>query len=434
MGELWDGKWVADTLGVQLRGVPDATDETIRDYVGLALRRNTKRSHLLVSHVLGKHIPADPRAVRTAGLGLGELVGAVLDEHGGPAPLVIGFAETATGLGHSVADQLDAPYLHSTRRHVPGSRAPIGFTEEHSHATGHLLLLEDDSLLTDARAVVLVDDELSTGRTAANTIRALHASCPRELYIVASLVDVRDPAGHTDLARLDGELGARIVSVPACRASITLPGDLGARAAETIASLAGGRAPEPSPDVPKLPANPRAAVSFLRGLWPAGVREGGRHGFDRADRVRLAEAVDPVVRGFDGRGLGDRVLVLGFEELMHAPLLIALGLADGAGDGQSVRFSSTTRSPVLAVDHPGYAIRTALSFPAHDAPADGPGPRYAYNVAPADGAEAFTDIVLVIDDAADTAELHAGDGLLAGLTGVCDRLHVVVLPAYRPAL
>ncbi len=46
-----------------------------------------------------------------------------------------------------------------------------------------------------------------------------------------------------------------------------------------------------------------------------------------------------------------------------------------------MRFSTTTRSPVLAVDDPGYAIRTRLAFPAHDDPADGPGERYAYNVA-----------------------------------------------------
>ena len=49
---------------------------------------------------------------------------------------------------------------------------------------------------------------------------------------------------------------------------------------------------------------------------------------------------------------------------MYAPLLIALELA--ARPGLDVRFSSTTRSPVLAVDEPGYPIRTALRFDAAD--------------------------------------------------------------------
>ena len=56
---------------------------------------------------------------------------------------------------------------------------------------------------------------------------------------------------------------------------------------------------------------------------------------------------------------------------MYAPLRIAVALA-AAGD--DVRFSTTTRSPVLVVDDPGYAIRTRIAFPAHDDPADGPGP------------------------------------------------------------
>uniref|UniRef100_UPI0023B97C32 cysteine protease StiP domain-containing protein n=1 Tax=Streptomyces sp. 5-6(2022) TaxID=2936510 RepID=UPI0023B97C32 len=127
-----------------------------------------------------------------------------------------------------------------------------------------------------------------------------------------------------------------------------------------------------------------------------------------------------------------RVLVLGFEELMYAPLRIAEAL-DEALDGVEVRYSTTTRSPVLAVDDPGYAIRTRLTFPAHDEPADGPGPRYAYNVAPgADPARRFDAILAVVDSTADTPALHAPDGLLAGLSAHTDRLVLAVVPSYRP--
>ena len=44
------------------------------DLVGMALRRNPRRAHLLVSTVLGKHLPADPRLVYGAGRLLGALV------------------------------------------------------------------------------------------------------------------------------------------------------------------------------------------------------------------------------------------------------------------------------------------------------------------------------------------------------------------------
>lgn len=91
-------------------------------------------------------------------------------------------------------------------------------------------------------------------------------------------------------------------------------------------------------------------------------------------------------------------------------------------------YSTTTRSPVLAVDDPGYAIRSRIVFPAHDTPADGPGDRYAYNVAGA----GFDAIVAVVDSTADTPELHAPDGLLAQLAAHTRQVVLAVVPSYTP--
>jgi hypothetical protein len=76
-------------------------------------------------------------------------------------------------------------------------------------------------------------------------------------------------------------------------------------------------------------------------------------------------------------------------------------------------------------DEDGYPIRSVLRFPSSDRAADGPGPRFAYNV----GA-GFADIVLVVDADADTAALWTG--LVEQLRTQADRVHVVVLPTYRP--
>jgi len=130
----WTGDWVQRRLGVHVRG------DGVPELVGLALRRNPKRAHLVVSRVLGKHVPTDPRLVRGVGLALGALVAAELDgraravpsltaalrdEPGAAAALrdalltalrgvpavpgvtVLGYAETATGLGHVVAEAQD---------------------------------------------------------------------------------------------------------------------------------------------------------------------------------------------------------------------------------------------------------------------------------------------------------------------------------------
>lgn len=51
-GGVWSGAWVGERLGVELVG-----DEELGGLLGLALRRNPKRAHLLVSNVLGKHVP-----------------------------------------------------------------------------------------------------------------------------------------------------------------------------------------------------------------------------------------------------------------------------------------------------------------------------------------------------------------------------------------
>ena len=55
--------WVGHRLGVRLVDAPgaDSDDLVLADLAGLAVRRNPRRAHLVVSTVLGKHIPVDPR-------------------------------------------------------------------------------------------------------------------------------------------------------------------------------------------------------------------------------------------------------------------------------------------------------------------------------------------------------------------------------------
>lgn len=112
---------------------------------------------------------------------------------------------------------------------------------------------------------------------------------------------------------------------------------------------------------------------------------------------------------------------------MYAPLRLARELEQLLT--AEVRYSTTTRSPVLAVDDPGYAIRTRLVFPAHDDPADGPGERYAYNVA----GGGFDAVVAVVDSAGDTPALHAPGGLLARLAAHVPHVLRAVVPSYVPA-
>ncbi|MFJ8075133.1 phosphoribosyltransferase [Streptomyces sp. NPDC096176] len=413
---VWSGSWVAERLGVGLDG-----DERLRELLGLALRRNPKRAHLLVSNVLGKHVPQSPGAVYGHAYALGLRVRDLLGPEEAARAVVLGYAETATGLGHCVADGIGlVPYLHSTRRPVDGVAPAGGFEESHSHATSHLLLPEDPKLLAGSGPLVLVDDEFSTGNTVLNTVRDLHERHPRERYVVVALVDMRSEA---DLGRLETfaeEIGARVDLVTMASGTVSLPDGVLAKGRDLVARH------EPAVKDTPPAADPRHVRVVLD--WPAGVPDGGRHGFSPAHRVAL-EAALPGMTARVAEAVGDarRVLVLGCEELMYAPLRLALAL-ERAGTVPEVRYSTTTRSPVLAVDDPGYAIRTRLVFPAHDDPADGQGDRYAYNVA----GGGFDAVVAVVDSVADTAHLHAPDGLLAQLAAHTPHVVLAVVPSYVP--
>ncbi|MFV6027995.1 phosphoribosyltransferase [Streptomyces sp. NPDC056264] len=447
---VWTGTWVAERLGVELIG-----DEALPDLLGLALRRNPKRAHLLVSSVLGKHVPQRPSVVYGSGLDLGRRVRALLGDEEAARSVVLGYAETATALGHAVADGLGlAPYLHSTRRPVAGVARAGGFEESHSHATSHLLLPEDPKLLAGDGPLVLVDDEFSTGNTVLNTVRALHERYPRDRYVVVALVDMRSAA---DLGRLDAfaaEIGARVDLISGAAGTVRLPDGVLEKGQALVAEHE--RAYEPGAASAPGPTTARGGQEHARVAldWPEDLPDGGRHGFTPDQRHRLETAL-PAMAARITEALGDgaagaergatagapsdsgveaqpgssaggpRVLVLGFEELMYAPLRLGTALEEA---GHDVRYSTTTRSPVLAVDDPGYAIRTRLVFPAHDDPADGPGERYAYNVAGA----GFDAVVLVVDSTADTPALHAPDGLLAQLAAHIPRVVLAVVPSYTP--
>jgi len=436
--EVWSGSWVAERLGVELAG-----DAGLPGMLGLALRRNPKRAHLLVSNVLGKHVPQLPSVVYGHGFALGRRVRELLGDDAESA-VVLGYAETATGLGHSVADGVGGvTYLHSTRRPVEGVARAGGFEEAHSHATSHLLLPEDAELLAGEGPLVLVDDEFSTGNTVLNTIGDLHERYPRDRYVVVALVDMRSEADAGRLEEFGERIGARIDLVATASGTVELPEGVLARGQELVsryeliaaeANSPGARGcvesaataawarpatsgPHPTNNITRVDLN-----------WPLGLPDGGRHGFTAHHRIRL-DAELPAMAARLAEVLpadATRVHVLGFEELMYTPLRLAHELEHTAT--AEIRYSTTTRSPVLAVDDPGYAIRTRLTFPAHDNPADGPGDRYVYNIAGA----GFDAVIVVVDSTADTPELHAPDGLLAQLSLHTPQVILAVIPSYVP--
>jgi hypothetical protein len=457
---VWSGRWVRERVGVQVETTAAPIGVSIEELVGLAVRRNPRRIQLLVSRVLGKHVPTDPRLVQAAGRLLGLLVAESLGtlaagtaatlgpalraalaepETGSacrrlrdrtldvtPQPwdglVVLGNAETATALGHSVAGTLPgARYLHSTRRPASTPDPIGGFAEPHSHADQHLLQPDDTDFLAGPAPLVIVDDELSSGVTALNTVAALQERWPRDRYLIASLIDMRAPADVDRVAQVARQLRVRIDVVSLAAGRLRLAEDSAQRAARLIAELA-----PPPGSLSSTEASPEW-VPPLTLRWPPSAGDGARHGLGPNQLAELDQAWGGLADQLVGElSAGTRaVQVLGTEEFMYPPLRLAEALADRLEI--PVRFSTTTRSPVVAVDEPGYAIRTALSFGAHDDPSDGPGPRYCYNLR----AQPGLAIVVVTDSGADTARLRTG--LLAELSALLQPVGGQLLLAAAPA-
>ena len=474
----WCGSYVAHALGVDVASDPATSVLPVKALVGLALRRNPKRAHLLVSRVLAKHVPTEPGIVTSAGQLLGLLVrralclpadhgsltaviddaaarlGRLLDQVGSaaagtgsdgderrvrmdavadlrdllteqrteaPGVVTIGYAETATGLGQLVAAQLGTYYIHSTRQSGCGIEAYGAFEEAHSHATSHQLLPTSRAALNKAETVVLVDDELSTGATIINTIRDLHSTAPHRRYVVASLVDLRTPADRDRFDELGRELGIQIKAVALAQGSIRLPATLAPDAAGLIGSL---------PLLPDTQPTPgRIQVLDLNTSVPPvrSPRFGIAGPQDPDSAERIARPLSASLGGI--AGTGRRVLVLATEEFMALPLAVANRLQEVHPEAD-IRYSTSTRSPIAAVDEAGYAIRSAIAFDSAGESADGPGPRFAYNFGHPE--ERFDVVVIMAEPGTPAAGLLGPGKLADAVAGVTDDVRLVLLPAQAP--
>lgn len=308
------------SLALRLERLP------LGELLTFATRENPKRPFLFLSKVLGRHWPCRPAAMRRTY----DLLAAELTACPGPL-LIVGLAETATALGHGVYDSLlrNAPtpkaiYQHTTRHRLE-RRIALKIEESHSHAVEHTVYAPAEAhreIFENARTLVLVDDEISTGNTLVALARAYLALSSRvEQVRFLTLASWLSPSR---LAEIEREIDRPVV----------------------LAALIAGS----FHFTPRVDFKPALASGETRASQP------GRRVDERFGRL-----------GFQGRcedfaqpslPPGSRVVVVGTGEFAFLPFRLA---EDLEAAGHDVLFQSSTRSPIL----PGDAIRTKLTFPDH---------------------------------------------------------------------
>jgi Phosphoribosyl transferase/TRSP domain C terminus to PRTase_2 len=277
----------------------------------VGIRQNPKRGFLLISRILGKHLPVRPSQMLESYRQLAAQI-----PRAEVMTTFIGMAETATALGQGVFEAyaehnpVGLRYINSTR--YPLNFPTLTFEETHSHAPSHYIHLtpENQTHFAVTERLVLIDDEISTGQTLLRLARVFQKSAPKlkEIYLV-SLTDFLGVKRDDLLA----EFPVRTLSIALLQAGLEFQADPN----WTVAL--------PSQQKPLPHCAPPAAARV--GCQPQGFEL--KHVHALVDQIAARESA---------------VQVLGTGEFQFEPFLLALSLERL---GVEVLFRATTRSPIL---------------------------------------------------------------------------------------
>lgn len=346
----------------------------------IAERINPKRSFLFVSNVLGRHIPVRPQDHFAAVDLMVDLIPDKMIE--GPV-LVMGYAETAVGIGAAVARGISRrrpksdPLYLSTTRHPVAGRDWARFSEGHSHATAHHVMSPSyDVLSGPPLTLVLVDDETTTGKTFAALFEAVRKQgLPVGRVLLLTLTDWSEGSAVCAIADLAPDIPVNGFSLMQGGWTWTKDG------AAILPELPGWS------DQPILP-------SWIADRIGDTALRAPRLGIRPSQNGTIVPAGLPKV------AFRQPVLVIGTGEHVWGPMLLAEQLEK---DGADVRFVATTRSPIMK----GSVICHKVTFADHF----GIGiPMYLHNVPERPNAQVIIMTETGSEGICKTLKAHLGHG------------------------
>ena len=333
---------------------------------------NAKRNFLFISKLLGKHIEVRPDMCKAAGHLLASLKypelrsEKIIDYVKGENVdikyelnktvtqaskiLVIGFAETATGLGMAVASKIkDCIYQTTTREPITDVKNLLSFEEEHSHATTHKFYSLLDYDLNDFDEIILVDDEITTGNSMLNLITELINICSVRKYSILSILDWRDDTfveKYKDFATTNN-VSINVYSLLSGQISIdnfdvytdnSEPIEITQKTSNIIDMI---------DEFNKVELNTQfGKQQYLKNTGRFGVKQNHIENIEMHAK-NLANKINDVIDS------NEKILVIGHGENIYIPSRIASYI------NANVMFKTTTRSPIFC---DGNIIKTKYKF------------------------------------------------------------------------
>lgn len=361
----------------------------------MATRNNPRRRFLFVSKVLGKHISVKPNHALAISRLLAmryyeEMSGKLAFDHNNVIDaakdmnnnymrsveknytiddnsVFIGFAETATGLAHSVFDSFDNAhaFYHTTREQLEFDGSAISFEEEHSHASSHKVYENPNMKLKNAKKIILVDDEISTGNTLINIMKSINAQFGIKSFSVLTILDWRNSESQKKFEEFAEKYNLQVSVFSLIKGEIldVKHGDLDLDqiAKDKLFSKTKDEVVSDRSFIEKKVyisdiSNSNIAYKkhndiLMNNYNPYTGRFGlsmNLHNEFKEKLLSITSKIQNYVKG--------KTLVLGTEEFIYIPLKIASYLK---GD---IYYKSTTRSPIYPCDGDVYPIKSGISF------------------------------------------------------------------------
>jgi len=305
---------------------------SIEELVTVAKRdNNTKRPYLYVNPIQGKHIPVTP----SKPIDLFEYMGSILDErYPNEDILVIGFAETATAVGAGIAcSAKNVKWCMQTTREKYEDAEYLFFTESHSHATEQSLITNNlAKIIGLVDRIVFAEDEVTTGNTIMKLINSIKVYFPNVSvkYTILSILNSMSDSRIDTLKNMDID----------CLYVDKIPFEYKIDVIDEYEYIEFDNKTYEETTTPDI-----FQVDCLNLRYVCNTYE-------------YIESVERYVQKVISKcdlGSSNKILVLGTEEFMFPPLVVAKTIEELYPD-KVVVYHATTRSPIMVSHSLGYPL------------------------------------------------------------------------------